>query len=41
MEVEIYSDEDIARWDKEDCLEGVERDAIVKNLRSALAPSVS
>ena len=39
--VEIYSDEEIRAWDKEDCLEAVERDAILKNLRSALAPSVS
>ena len=41
MEVEIYSDEEIAGWDKEDCLEAAERDAILKNLRSALEPSVS
>ncbi len=38
MEVEIYSDEEIAAWDKEDCLEAVEQDETLKNLRSALAP---
>ncbi len=41
MEVEIYSDEEIGGWDKEDYLEAAERDAILKNLRSAPAPSVS
>jgi antitoxin PrlF len=41
MEVEIYSDEEIAAWDKEDRLEALERDAILKNLRSALDLSVS
>ncbi len=39
MELEIYSDEEIAGWDKEDSLEAVERDAILKNLSGALARS--
>ncbi len=39
-EAEIYPDEEIAGWDKEDRLEAIERDAILKNLRSALSPPV-
>ena len=41
MEIEIYSDEEIARWDEEDRLEPIEREALLKNLRRALDPSVS
>jgi len=41
MEIEIYSDEEIARWDEEDRLEPIERETLLKNLRSASAPSVS
>lgn len=41
MEIEIYSDEEIARWDEEDRLEPIEREALLKNLRGALDPSVS
>jgi len=33
VEIERYSDEDIARWDKEDRLEPAERSAIQKRLR--------
>lgn len=41
VEIEIYSDEEIARWDKEDSLEPAERDALLKNLRSYPDPFVS
>ncbi len=41
MEIEIYSDEEIARWDEEDRLEPIEREALLKNLRGALDLSVS
>ncbi len=41
IEVEIYSDEEIAQWDEEDCLDPIEREALLKNLRSVLASSVS
>jgi hypothetical protein len=41
MEVEIYPDEEIARWDEEDRLDAVEREALLKNLRSYLGSSVS
>ncbi len=41
MEIEIYSDEEIARWDEEDRLDPIEREALLKNLRSVLASSVS
>jgi len=33
VEIENYSDEEIARWDKEDRLDPAERDAIQKRLR--------
>jgi AbrB family looped-hinge helix DNA binding protein len=33
VEMEAYSDEDIARWDKEDHLEPAERNAFLKRLR--------
>jgi len=33
FEIETYSDEDIARWDKEDRLEPAERNAFSKRLR--------
>ncbi len=39
MEIEIYSDEEIARWDEEDRLEPVERESLLKNLMSTLDPS--
>ena len=29
MEIEIYSDEEIDQWDKEDLLEAVERDSLL------------
>jgi AbrB family looped-hinge helix DNA binding protein len=32
MEIETYSDGDIARWDAEDRLDGVERAALIKKL---------
>jgi len=32
MEIETYSDADIARWDAEDRLDKAERDAILKRL---------
>ncbi len=38
MEIEIYSDEEIAQWDEEDRLEPIEREALLKNLRGALDP---
>jgi len=41
MEIEIYSDEEIARWDKEVRLEPIDREALLKNLRSYLGSSVS
>ena len=41
MEIEIYSDEEIALWDEEDPLDPIEREALLKNLRSAPVPSVS
>lgn len=33
VEIETYSDEDIAQWDKEDRIESAERNAILKRLR--------
>jgi len=33
VEIETYSDEDIAQWDKEDRLEPAERKALLKRLR--------
>ncbi len=33
VEIESFSDEDIARWDKEDRLEPGERNALLKRLR--------
>jgi AbrB family looped-hinge helix DNA binding protein len=33
VEIETFSDEDIARWDKEDRLEPGERNALLKRLR--------
>jgi len=33
FEIEAYSDEDIAQWDKEDRLEPAERNAFLKRLR--------
>jgi AbrB family looped-hinge helix DNA binding protein len=33
VEIETYSDEDIAQWDKEDRLEPAERNALLKRLR--------
>jgi AbrB family looped-hinge helix DNA binding protein len=33
VEIETYSDEEIARWDKEDRLEPGERNALLKRLR--------
>ncbi len=41
MEIEIYSDEEIAQWDEEDRLNPIVREALLKNLRSVLASSVS
>jgi hypothetical protein len=41
MKIEIYSDEEIDQWDKEDGLEPVQRDSLLKNLRSRLDPSFS
>jgi len=41
MENEIYSDEEIARWDEEDRLEPIERETLLKNLRSYPGSSVS
>jgi len=41
MEIEIYSDEEIARWDEEDRLEPIEREALLRNLRDALDLSIS
>ena len=33
VEMETYSDEEVARWDKEDRLEPAERNALLKRLR--------
>jgi len=33
VEIETYSDDDIAQWDKEDLLEPAERNALLKSLR--------
>lgn len=33
VEIETYSDEEIAQWDKEDRLEPAERNAFLKRLR--------
>ena len=33
IEIETYSDEEIARWDKDDHLEPTERNALLKRLR--------
>ncbi len=33
FEIETYSDEDIAQWDKKDRLEPAERNALLKRLR--------
>jgi len=33
VEIETYSNEDIAQWDKEDRLEPTERNALLKRLR--------
>jgi hypothetical protein len=33
VEIETYSDGDIAQWDKEDRLEPAERNALLKRLR--------
>ncbi len=33
VEIETFSDEDIAQWDKEDRLEPAERNALLKRLR--------
>ncbi len=33
LEVETYSEADIVRWDKEDCLEPSERNRLLKRLR--------
>jgi AbrB family looped-hinge helix DNA binding protein len=33
VEMETYSDEEVARWDKEDRLEPTERNALIKRLR--------
>ncbi len=33
IEIETYSDEDIAQWDKEDLLQPAERKALLKRLR--------
>ncbi len=41
IEIEIYSDEEIARWDEEDRLEPIELERLLKNLRSTLDSSVS
>ena len=41
MGIEMYSDEEIARWDEEDRLELIEREALLKNLRGASDSSVS
>jgi len=38
-EIEIYSDEEIARWDKDDRLEPAQREALLKNLKGAPDPS--
>lgn len=41
MEIEIYSDEEIARWDEEDRLDPIEREALLKNPMSYSDSSVS
>jgi hypothetical protein len=41
MEIETYSAEEIAQWDKEDRLESAEQDALLKRLKSNLDPSGS
>ena len=41
MEIEIYSDEEVARWDEQDRLEPTERETLLKNLRSTPDPSAS
>ena len=41
MEIEIYSDEEIALWDEEDRLDPIEREVLLKNLKSYLGSSVS
>ena len=33
MEIEVYDDEQIAQWDKDDQLSGIERDQIKKSLK--------
>jgi antitoxin PrlF len=33
VEMETYSDEEVARWDKEDRLEPAERNALLKRMR--------
>ena len=33
VEMDTYSDEEVARWDKEDRLEAAERNALLKRLR--------
>ena len=33
VEMETYSDEEVARWDKEDRLERTERNTLIKRLR--------
>ena len=33
VEIESYSDEEVARWDKEDRLDPAERNALLKRLR--------
>ena len=41
MRIEIYSDEEIARWDEEDRLDPIEREALLKNLRRYLGSPAS
>jgi hypothetical protein len=41
VESEIYSDEEIAEWDKEDRLVPTERDTLLKHLKKGLDPSGS
>ena len=41
VEIEVYSDEEIALWDEEDRLNPIEREGLLKNLKSYPDSSVS
>jgi len=41
MKIEIYSDEEVARWDEEDRLDPIERETLLKNLRRYLGSFAS